>query len=88
MYVFWIYPTEHKIKGDGHIAMIWNEVLPHGNYDFDNIIEVFRQHRDELGVYCSDKDIAEIVNVDGVEAMNAYMDFGRVEFFGTGHWYG
>ena len=87
MYLIRIYPDEHKAKGEDYIAMAWRKVLPNGNYDFDDIIRVFQQHKEELGIWRSDADISEIVNVEGIEAMNAYMDFGLVEFYGANHWY-
>ena len=88
MYLIRVYPDEHKWEGKGDIVMAWHKVLPNGNYDFDDIISVFRRHREELGIDISDSDIAEIVNVEGILAMNAYMRFGEVEFLGLNHWYG
>jgi len=68
MYLIRIYPDEHIWQGRGYIAMAWNVVLPDGNYDYDNIIAVFQKHRDQLGIDISNSDIAEIVNVEGIEA--------------------
>lgn len=87
MYLISTYPTEHKWRPDGKIRMVWSKILSDGNYDFDNIIKVFQTHKEDLGIEISDADIADIVNVEGVCAMNNYMDFGMVEFFGTNHWY-
>nr|DAX35139.1 MAG TPA: hypothetical protein [Bacteriophage sp.] len=87
MYLITTYPTEHKWLPDGKIRMMWNKVLPNGNYDFDDIIKVFQEHKEDLGIEVSDVDIAEIVNVEGILTMNNYMDFGIVEFVGTNHWY-
>lgn len=83
IYEMRVYPSEPK----SHIAMAWNVVLPNGNYDYDNIIAVFQSHRDQLGIDISDSDIAEIVNVEGIEAMNAYMRLGTVEFMALNYWY-
>lgn len=88
MHLIRVYPDEHKWEGKGFIVMAWHKVLPDGNYDFDDIIRVFQQHREELGIDISDSDIAEIVNVEGIGAMNAYMRLGEAEFFGLNHWYG
>ena len=87
MYLITTYQTEHKRKPDSEIRMAWSKVLPDGNYDFDDIIKVFQKHKEDLGIEVSDADIAEIVNVEGICAMNNYMGFGMVEFFGTNHWY-
>jgi hypothetical protein len=67
--------------------MVWSKILSDGNYDFDDVVKVFQEHKEDLGIEVSDADIAEIVNVEGICAMNNYMDFGMVEFFGTNHWY-
>ena len=87
MYLITTYPTEHKWMPDGKIRMAWNKVLSNGNYDFDDIIKVLLEHKEELGIEASDSDVSEIVKVEGICAMNNYMDFGMVEFFGTNHWY-
>ena len=88
MYLIRIYPNEHKQRGCDFIAMAWHKVLPNGNYDYDDIIKVLQQHREELGINISNPDITEVVNVEGIQAMNAYMDFGLIEFYGLKHWYG
>ena len=86
MYIIKAYPSLHKWEANGSIVMCWSKELENGNYDFDDIIHIFQLHKKELGIRCSDADISEIVNVEGIEAMNAYMDFGRVEFFGMNKW--
>ncbi len=68
-------------------VMAWNKVLDNGNYDYDDIVSVFQTHRDELGIELSDEDVSEIVNVEGVLAINQYMTLGKVEFYGTNHWH-
>lgn len=88
MYIINIYSNEYKVRGNDTVALVLYDVLPDGNYDFDSIIKEFQQHKKELGIDISDSDIAEIVNVEGVLAMNRYMRFGMVEFYGVNHWYG
>lgn len=87
MYLITIFPDEHKATGQGRVVMAWHKVLPNGNYDYDDMIRVLQSHKAELGIWKSDADIAEIVNVEGIKAMNAYMDFGHIEFFGMNHWH-
>ena len=87
MYIFTAFPNAHKWLPDGKIMLCWHKVLDNGNYDYDDAIRVFQLHKKELGIEESDADISEIVNVEGIEAMNAYMDFGLVEFYGANHWY-
>lgn len=87
MYLISTYPTKHKWRPDSKIRMVWSKILSDGNYDFDDVVKVFQEHKEDLGIEVSDADIAEIVNVEGICAMNNYMDFGMVEFFGTNHWY-
>lgn len=86
MYIIRIYPDEHKAPGTDRIAMVWDKVLPNGNYDYDNMIEVLRAHSEELGITVSDMDIAEIVNVEGIAAINYYMECGSVEEYWKNHW--
>lgn len=86
MYIMSIYPDEHKAPGTERIAMVWDKVLPNGNYDYDDMIAVLQEHRDELGITVSDRDIAEIINVEGIAAINYYMTTGSVEEYWKNQW--
>lgn len=88
MYIFTTYPNARKWLPDGKIMLCWHKVLDNGNYDCDDAIRVFQLHKKELGIERSDADISEIVNVEGIEAMNAYMDLGLVEHFCLNQWQG
>jgi hypothetical protein len=86
MYIIRIYPDEHKVPGTDRIAMVWDKVLSNGNYDYKDMIEVLQNHRDELGITVSNIDIAEIVNVEGIAAINYYMTTGSVEEYWKNQW--
>ncbi|BAL83506.1 hypothetical protein SELR_17980 [Selenomonas ruminantium subsp. lactilytica TAM6421] len=57
----------------------WNKVLPNGNYDYDDMIGVLQEHKENFGIDLSDADIAEIVNVEGIEAINLYAENVTIE---------
>lgn len=87
MFLVKIYPDGNKQEGIGYIALVWQKILDNGNYDYDDIIRTLQEHMEELGVECTRMDIGEIVNVEGLEALNSYMKYGNIEFFATNHWY-
>lgn len=73
------------IKINGRVKMYWNKVLPNGNYDYDDMIAIIQEHKEELGLDLSDQDIAEIVHVT-ITSINHYMTKGFIERIITNEW--
>lgn len=73
------------IKINDRVKMYWNKVLPNGNYDYDDMIAIIQEHKEELGLDLSDQDIAEIVNVT-ITSINHYMTKGFIERIITNEW--
>lgn len=73
------------IRINDHVAMYWNKILPNGNYDYDDMIAILQEHKEELGIDLSDQDIAEIVNT-GITPINYYMTNGFIERCPVNEW--
>lgn len=73
------------IKINDRVKMYWNKVLPNGNYDYDDMIAIIQEHKEELGLDLSDQDIAEIINVT-ITSINHYMTKGFIERIITNEW--
>lgn len=73
------------IKINNRVAMYWNKMLPNGNYDYDDMIAILQEHKDELGIDLSNQDIAEIINIT-ITSINNYMRKGFIERVHVNEW--
>lgn len=74
-----IYPTEHKWKADGRIALIWDGL----ENTSENVISTIIEHKDELGFIVDDVSkiramLLGIMYKDNYE-INNYMELANIE---------
>ena len=74
-----IYPTEHKWKADGQIALIWDGL----ENTSEDVISTIIEHKDELGFIIDDVSkiramLLGIMYKDNYE-INNYMELANIE---------